>query len=415
MATKNKKGIILIACYLVITMLVILGSGLLTRSLSEHRIAEREKTSIQALWLAEAGVQFALSELNFGGGAWLGWNTSGDPYTITILSSDANGLSTGDMTISVADPTGNSPIIDATGFAPGMTGASVSSKAVRVELERGLSSIFTSALYAEGEIDITGSAVIDSYNSDDGAYGGWNLGTDGDVGSNGTSSKIINLTGSVIIRGDISTGPDGTIKKSGSIVVTGDETHDNNVTLPSVSVPSDLTGLSSSGSLDLSSSDTQTLIPGDYKFSEIDLSGSSELTLEGPIRIYITGENDSIKSTGSSSITTSGQVEIYIDGDAKVAGSGIVNQGGTPSDLYIYGTESCEDIDWSGSANFYGGIYAPSAEVDLSGSTVIFGAVVGNTIDVNGSAALHYDEALESSDPPLGGGQTFQILSWTEQ
>ena len=57
MFLKDKKGIMLIACYLVIVVLVILGSAFLVRSTGEKRAVEREKDSIQAFYLAEAGIE----------------------------------------------------------------------------------------------------------------------------------------------------------------------------------------------------------------------------------------------------------------------------------------------------------------------------------------------------------------------
>ncbi len=412
---NNSKGIVLIACYLVIAVVLILGSGLLARSISESRIAEREKTSIQAFWLAEAGIQSGIWELNYGNSTWSGWNTTSNPYTKTILSTDSAGLTTGDITISITDPASNNPRIDATGYAPGISAAAaLSTRSIRIELQRGSSPLFTSALFAQGEIDIYGSAVIDSYNSNNGSYGGWNLLQNGDVGTNGTSNDIMRLTGSVIVRGDVSTGPGGTIRKTGSIVVSGDEPHDNNINLPSVSVPSGLTSLGSSGDLDLSGSNTQTLSSGDYKFSEIELSGSSILTIEGPSKIYITGE-DSIKTSGSSRIITNGQVELYVDGEIDISGAGVINQNGIPSDFFVYGTQTCEEIEYSGSSSLFAGIYAPNAEIEFSGSTVAYGSIVGNTIDITGSAQIHYDEVLATSGPSLGGGSTYTVLSWQEQ
>jgi len=63
MFLKDKKGIMLIACYLVIVVLTILGSAFLVRSVSEKRIAEKERDSLQAFYLAEAGIDRAAEEL----------------------------------------------------------------------------------------------------------------------------------------------------------------------------------------------------------------------------------------------------------------------------------------------------------------------------------------------------------------
>lgn len=63
MDTNNKKGIILIASYIVIAVLTVLGAAFISRSISELRIAQRERNSIQALYLAESGIDYALDRL----------------------------------------------------------------------------------------------------------------------------------------------------------------------------------------------------------------------------------------------------------------------------------------------------------------------------------------------------------------
>lgn len=60
---KDNKGFILVASYMVIALLVILATGFATRSIGEQRVANKERDSVQAFWLAEAGVDKAISNL----------------------------------------------------------------------------------------------------------------------------------------------------------------------------------------------------------------------------------------------------------------------------------------------------------------------------------------------------------------
>lgn len=62
MRTHN-KGIALIAAFMVIVVLVILGVAIFSRSIGERQIVKRYADSAQALWLAEAGINNALSYL----------------------------------------------------------------------------------------------------------------------------------------------------------------------------------------------------------------------------------------------------------------------------------------------------------------------------------------------------------------
>lgn len=60
---KHNRGIILVACYLVIAVLLVLGGAFISRSVSENRFAKREKDAIKALYIAEAGIEQALYDL----------------------------------------------------------------------------------------------------------------------------------------------------------------------------------------------------------------------------------------------------------------------------------------------------------------------------------------------------------------
>lgn len=60
---KKRRGFILIASYMVIIVLIILGVAFISRSITETRIAQREGRYVQALYLAEAGIDQGLERL----------------------------------------------------------------------------------------------------------------------------------------------------------------------------------------------------------------------------------------------------------------------------------------------------------------------------------------------------------------
>ncbi len=59
----NNRGIALIASYIIITVLLIVSAAFSARSIGEQRVANKEKDSVQAFWLAEAGLDRAINEL----------------------------------------------------------------------------------------------------------------------------------------------------------------------------------------------------------------------------------------------------------------------------------------------------------------------------------------------------------------
>lgn len=275
------------------------------------------------------------------------------------------------------------------------------------------------AAFGKSSVSMTGSGnKTDSYDSSLGPYGGANIGQQGDMGTNGTQADAITLNGSVQVQGDANTGPGGTVKTTGTAGLSGSTTDDNSVDFPAPTVPAALSALSSAGVISLSGSSTQTLASGDHRFELIKLTASSALNIWAPARIYLTGQGGkSLWTTGSGVINVlgSGRVEFYCDAEMKVTGCGVINPG-PPADLWVYGTSLCDDITWAGSSSFSGVVYAPEADIALSGSGDVFGSVAGSTITVTGSGRLHRDIALsgEEVEGAAGGSGTYTLVSLWE-
>jgi hypothetical protein len=160
-----------------------------------------------------------------------------------------------------------------------------------------------------------------------------------------------------------------------------------------------------------------------YQLSTISLSGNKTLTLAGNpdgsqtyIEIHVTGD---ISVTGTSQIVVQPgvSVAIYFDGNVSVSGNGIINSNNQPSDLQMYGVQpsdgSSRQVNLSGNAQLSAAVYAPNADVTVSGSGSsghVYGSIVGKTVTMTGVTNLHYDEASGSS----GIINNYKIVSWFE-
>ncbi|MFH1045694.1 MAG: hypothetical protein V1727_01880 [Candidatus Omnitrophota bacterium] len=87
----NKKGTALILAYLAITVLMVLGAAFMIRSIAESRLAERQKKSVQAFAIAEAGLEVALYRLRL--------DFENDPAGPSFLDGDINGIVCGPDTL----------------------------------------------------------------------------------------------------------------------------------------------------------------------------------------------------------------------------------------------------------------------------------------------------------------------------
>ena len=134
--TKAKKrhkeqGVVLIIAVIMMAFLLLLVIPFLSQ-LSNDNMASRKFTkSSVALSLAEAGIERSIWEFNRGD--ILSW--SGDDDLRTLILSDfqtSNGTVVGDIEISITDPEGDNPVIEATGSVA--QGSQTLSRIVRVAL-----------------------------------------------------------------------------------------------------------------------------------------------------------------------------------------------------------------------------------------------------------------------------------------
>jgi Tfp pilus assembly protein PilX len=147
------------------------------------------------------------------------------------------------------------------------------------------------------------------------------------------------------------------------------------------------------GNLTVQSGNTLVMNPGTYVFNSIVLSGNS--TLQVP--------------TGSSGVVI------------KIAGQGTT----TPINL-TGGVVSNPSYDASRLQFIYGGtgsvyvaggtatsaiVYAPQADLTVTGNGDFYGAIVGGTVDVPGSSKLHYDTNLANS-AVTAGNPVMSSFTW---
>lgn len=153
---------------------------------------------------------------------------------------------------------------------------------------------------------------------------------------------------------------------------------------------------------------------GNYQLSSLGLSGQNKMLVRGDAVLNLTG---AMAMTGQSEIdiAAGASLKIYVAGNVDLKGNGIMNANIDSLKFGLFGLPTCTSIDLGGNASFTGTIYAPQAAFSAGGGGSdqydCVGAVIANTISMNGHFSFHYDEALGRSGP--GGG--FVITSWNEQ
>lgn len=234
----------------------------------------------------------------------------------------------------------------------------------------------------------------DSYDSSLGTYASQVSGSHAGQGARLASNGNIALSGSATIWGDATPGPTGTVTGdtslvSGSIAPATEPI----VAAAFVYAPP----IAATGAF----SGSQVFAAGVYRFTAFNVPGGETVTFHGDVELYVDGKF-TISGSGMGVLAPGARVKIYHGGnDFTLSGNGVINQDRLPSNLQVF-SASTTKATVSGSAAFYGSIYAPGAAGTLSGSAGAYGAFQARTLTISGGAGCHYDLAL-------GGGDRFEI------
>ena len=396
---KNKKGFLfpLVIIYTVIALIV--GNGTLLLGSLERISSMKRLHREQAFYLAEAGINWARYQLKKNSS----WVPNPNPTTVSL------GTGTFQLSESV---TGDTVIITSTGTVRGTT--ETTSMTVTKDC------VFSKGIFCSGGVTLDNNALVDSYDSRLGPYGGSNVGSEGDVVSN---TQII-VNNNAVVQGD-ATGGSVSDPMDG---VTGTVTQNaSNRTLPPVVIPSDLTSLTwpssgINGNYTLSPDGTftangpVTISGGNFRFKNFTVGINAIVDITGTIRFYV--ENNFSLSNNSRVTLPGGELYIGTSGQIALANNSIfTNTSGTATAFGIYIASTNPQTFCNNSSTLAAAIYAPLATLKISNNAGFFGSVFANQLlTLAENAEMHYDVALRSNNPPgaPGGTDMITFVSWTK-
>ncbi len=421
---KGQRGGILVV---VVVMCGIIGATLvayLGMVSSQERFVHRSAVWNGCIALCESGVEEALAHINHrnttSNFAINGWSYSSSAFR---KPQNLNGGSS-EMMISTSYP----PVITVSATLPAPMNDGKIVRTVRVGTK--VSRVFPHAILSRSSVNLGGSGHVDSFNSTNklestnGQYSAA-LATDrATVASLTRNTSDFNVQ-NVDIFGYVATGPGVTVDvgpngvvgsklfalnpANGGRIEAGHSRNDFNAYIPDAALPLNFSvfpTLLSGGTVD-GSNYTYVASNGDYSINNLGLGNSETFLIRGRVRIHVTGD---VSITGAILLTTNATVEWYQSGvNVSMGGKGLVNSRGFAKDFQFIGLRTCRSIGYSGSVQFIGTVYAPSATVTLEGSANAYGALVGNAIELKGGMGLHYDEALNEAPKAR-----FIASSWQE-
>ena len=230
-------------------------------------------------------------------------------------------------------------------------------------------------------VDSTNNAVSDSFNSEDGSYGGSNVGENGGLCSKGT----VTLSSGADVYGNVqgssinqSPGSGTTISGSSSSTPISDNFDaidfsevgaDNNENIERGPTWAPPFYDPDTQDLVINNGRSLTLTSGVYYFRNITLAGGSTLNIDGDVTVYIE------------------QVMTFDNGT-------VANLSQNPDQFHLNVGEGPVNIQ--GGQKLHAVIYAPEADVSLANGSGFYGGIIGKTLSFAGGGGLHYDESLSS-------------------
>ncbi len=387
---KNSGSILLATMVFVWAVAAFMVSYLLLVQNSDQSVARAQQWNA-ALPLAEAGIEQGLANLN-----------------AFAISSSSNSTSFGSLsgklnngTYSVSDAaSGATNIITSTGsvIAP-ITGATIT-RTVQITAQR--QGLFSKGMVSMTFITMKGKSsdpvASNSYDSRKGPYNSNTSGTNGDVAA---LNGFVNL-GNHTINGNLYLGPN-TPYQSGLGQVTGTIYQDWNMVFPDVT---SLPTLDASGNPlptvwpDAPSGATHTFTQNGYYTirdnSSITVAPGVTVTLDVKPSNYDLSQS-SITINGGT--TNAGTVIMYQESGSVTLGgnsaNGAVNN--QPKNFVYFGMTGVTSMNFKGTTAFTGVVYAPEADLTLSGggnNNGLMGSFVVRSLTLNGGYNFHFDTSL---------------------
>ncbi|MGJ8651823.1 MAG: DUF7305 domain-containing protein [Opitutaceae bacterium] len=437
---------------------------------NEYSASVRSTLYASSLNLAESGVEMGIDAL-------ASKTTSGSTWTTTSNAFLTDASYTGDVKVVVLNASSRNPTIYAEGLINGHPRGAVK-KQVRVELSRGFAP-YEKGFSARNGITFNGQNVLlDSYNSNYGAYGdpvnglapfgyGYpdNINVNSDIWvASDTLSSTDGVTvidaGNGDILGQLAVSPDNLYQVGPNGTVTDYETFNDPRYVPgyvdtsrvsedfyadfpvpdhptantvytvneevtvgrgrnAVTRNQDVAYSSISDDITITGSGTADN-PATYAME--DISGGM-ITIDGHVALVMSGD---IKLAGQSGIVipAGSSLTIYTQDDIAISGLGVANGSGIPSAFNVYGTAAelirrgeevaAQSISISGNGELASAIYAPTADLTLNGGGTS-GEVFGGVVAF--TATLTGGSSFhfdEALRDIVEGDGSYTIESWLE-
>jgi hypothetical protein len=158
-------------------------------------------------------------------------------------------------------------------------------------------------------------------------------------------------------------------------------------------------GIPAGGQIDIGVQ-RMTLDTGRYYFQGVHNIGLGVLHIRGNVSIYIDGSLDEIGAEAIK-LDTGATLDLYVSGAVRLVGFTPVGSRQSPSSFRLFVGGSDRLSVGAGLQEFFGSIYAPTAEIALAGVTVVWGSLFAKEVIDLGVLAINHGGAVPTCSPPV--------------
>jgi hypothetical protein len=244
-------------------------------------------------------------------------------------------------------------------------------------------------------------AVIDSYDSSLGAYGGSNVGSAATVTTNSPADSTVTVGADARLAGNVTAGPGANTTLAVSVsggTYTGTTTAQTQATpTPTIVVP-DLGP--AGGALNYPSGAEGTL-GTNLHCASVNLQTDAKLTITG--NVIIVSDGNFIMNTGAKLTVNPGcSLKVYCKGSLNMNTSADNRPTGQDNSRLTFYNLGTSDVVFNTGGSFQGVLIAPNAAVKLNTGFQLFGAVIAKSLSLNTGCAVHQDLRITNGIDAVG-------------
>jgi hypothetical protein len=143
-----------------------------------------------------------------------------------------------------------------------------------------------------------------------------------------------------------------------------------------------------------------SLDTGRYYFKGVTHIGAGVLTIKGNVAIYIDGSLDEIGAQAIK-LENGATLDLYVSGAVRLVGFTPIGDRNAPASFRLFIGGSDRVSVGVGLQEFFGSIYAPTADLAFAGVTVVWGSVFARSVTDAGVLTIHHGGAIPTCTPPV--------------